>query len=100
MTIRPRKFWWRYWWGNIPELKKGRETDIFLVFEIALNQRFALHIENKKNNGRFAEGQAEDYRVRARHMVGKPEYLNYENFETVLVCPTAFSDKYKAACSF
>src|SRR4030088_2688794 len=67
MDIRPRKFWWRHWWCNIPGLKKGGETDIFMVFEISdSKQRFALHIENKKDNGRFGEGQVEAYRIRAQ----------------------------------
>lgn len=101
MNIRPRKFWWRHWWCHIPELKKDRETDIFMVFEIANNQkRFALHIENKKSNGRFLEGQAEAYRVRAQHMANQAEYLNYEAFETILIAPRSFITKYGASCGF
>jgi hypothetical protein len=99
MNIRPRKAWWRHWWCRIPELKKDRETDIFMVFEIAgSKRRFALHIENKKGNGSFAEGQAEAYRVRALHMMQKREYLNYEDFATVLLCPESFKERYPTKC--
>src|SRR5258708_1300714 len=101
MNIRPRTFWWRHWWCHIPELSKDRETDIFMVFEIEeTKQRFALHIENKKDNGHFAEGQAEAYRIRAQHMANKMEYLSYEDFETILIAPAAFIGKYGAACNF
>lgn len=72
-----------------------------MVFEIANNQkRFALHIENKKSNGRFLEGQAEAYRVRAQHMANQAEYLNYEAFETILIAPRSFITKYGASCGF
>ena len=99
MNIRPRKFWWRHWWCHIPELKKDRETDIFMVFEIdGSKQRFALHIENKKDNGSFAIGQAEAYKIRAQHMANKSEYLDYVDFETILVAPLSFKDRYPAPC--
>lgn len=99
MTLRPRKYWWRHWWCHVPELKKDHETDIFMVFEtIDTGQRFALHVENKKDNGRFAEGQAEAYRIRARHMANKADYLSYEDFETMLISPLSFRAKYPTAC--
>lgn len=99
MSIRPRKFWWRHWWCHIPELKKDRETDIFMVFEVTgSKQRFALHIENKKDNGKFADGQAEAYRIRALHMANKKEYLSYEDFETMLISPLSFRTKNRATC--
>jgi hypothetical protein len=80
-------------------LNKDRETDIFLVFEIVdSKRRFSLHIENKRDNGKFAEGQAEAYRTRARHMANKQEYLGYQDFETILIAPQAFMKKYETAC--
>jgi hypothetical protein len=100
-NIRPRKQWWRHWWCRIPELKKDRETDIFMVFEIVdPNLRFALHIENKMSNGKFAAGQAEAYRIRAQHMANKEEYLDYNEFETILISPLSFKARYGAACDF
>ncbi len=99
MNIRPRKFWWRHWWCHVPELKKDRETDIFMVFEdVESNYRFALHIENKTYGYRFSDGQAEGYSVRAQHMANKKEYLSYNDFETVLISPSAFREKYKPKC--
>lgn len=82
--------WWRHWWRKIPELSQERETDIFLVFEDnADSSRFALHIENKQD-AKFAPGQAEDYESRARWMMGMPRYLNYADFQTMLIAPNAF----------
>ena len=70
-----------------------------MVFEIdESKKRFALHIENKKNSGSFAIGQADAYRIRAQHMANKREYLNYEDFTTVLISPLAFRIKYQRAC--
>jgi hypothetical protein len=101
LSIRPRKFWWRHWWCHIPELAKDRETDIFMVFEIAGGeQRFALHIENKMDNGRFAPGQAEAYRPRAVHMANKPEYLGYQDYQTILLAPVSFMRKYPDSCTY
>ncbi|MBN8905229.1 MAG: hypothetical protein J0H99_01085 [Rhodospirillales bacterium] len=100
LSIRPRKFWWRHWWCHIPELAKDRETDIFMVFEIAGGeQRFALHIENKMDNGRFAPGQAEAYRPRAAHMANKPEYLGYQDHQTILLAPVSFMWKHPGSCT-
>jgi hypothetical protein len=100
LSIRPRKFWWRHWWCHIPELAKDRETDIFMVFEIAgSEQRFALHIENKMDNGRFAPGQAEAYRPRAVHMANKPEYLGYQDYQVVLLAPVSFMRNYPGSCT-
>jgi hypothetical protein len=95
MRIRPRKFWWRHWWCHVPELAKDRETDIFMVFEVVKTKyRFALHIENKKSLGKFLEGQAEGYNVRAIHMKNRPEYLSYQEFETILISPRSFRERY------
>jgi hypothetical protein len=86
------KNWWRHWWRKIPELSQERETDIFLVFEHAeLKHRFALHIENKKD-AKFSPGQAEDYKPRARWMMGMERYLDYADFQTMLIAPEAFKD--------
>jgi hypothetical protein len=82
--------WWRHWWRKIPELSQERETDIFLVFEdLSDGLRFALHIENKQD-AKFAPGQAEDYEPRARWMMGLPRYLNYRDFQTMLIAPASF----------
>lgn len=94
-----RKVWWKHWWCFVPEIEEQRETDIFLVFQIEANgKRFALHIENKRENGKFSDGQAEGYGPRARHMMSKDEYLDYSDFETVLIAPSTFRKKYREEC--
>jgi len=98
-TIRPRKHWWRHWWCHVPELNKDRETDIFLVYEKADGSRFACHVEAKLGKGRFEVGQAEGYEVRARHMANNPKYLNYSEYETILIAPQSFMNRYAAECS-
>ena len=89
--------WWRHWWCRLP-WGEERETDIFVVFELSESKkRFALHIENKKDS-KFSPGQAEGYRPRARHMMGKEKWLNYTDFETLLIAPLAFKKINKAKC--
>jgi hypothetical protein len=98
-TIRPRKFWWRHWWCHVPELSKDRETDIFMVFETGEGWRFALHCENKLGTGRFEDGQAQAYAPRGRHMANQPKFLTYADFQTVLLAPRAFQQKYRSDCA-
>lgn len=101
LSIRPRNFWWKDWWCNFPgQTKKGGQIDIFMVFaEIRDDRRrFSLHVENKKANGKFLDGQAKGYSLRARHMANKPEYLNYQDYETMLIAPLAFRKRYGAEC--
>lgn len=101
MAIRPRKRWWRHWWCDAPGLtKKGRETDIFMVFEATTPEqiRFALHIENKRDSYRFGDGQAADYKVRANHMLHRSEFLNHADFTTVLLATSRFRQKYATEC--
>lgn len=98
-AIRPAKFWWKHWWCKVPELNADSETDIFLVFQIDEGrQRFALHIENKLANSTFTKRQPESYAFRARHMMNKPRYLYYSDFETVLMAPLIFQSTYRSKC--
>jgi hypothetical protein len=98
-SIRPRKFWWKHWWCTIPELTEQRETDIFVAFEIMdTGERFALHVENKLSNGTFSQGQAEAYGFRARHMMNKVRYLNYTDYQTILISPISFKNKNGTKC--
>jgi hypothetical protein len=100
MAIRPRKRWWRHWWCHVPELEKDRETDIFMVFEITCGaNRFALHIENKRDNYRFNEGQAAAYAPRAKHMMGKAEFLSHSDFSTILLAPRCFKARFELDCA-
>jgi hypothetical protein len=90
--------WWRHWWCKIPDSGKEGETDIFLVFEdIQARKRFALHIENKKDS-EFLDGQPDGYRTRARLKMNDPRWLNYTDFETVLIAPAAYRAIQRASC--
>ena len=93
--VRHPANWWRHWWCRVPELGRDSETDVFLVFENGVGgERFALHVENKPTTGRFTKVQPESYGPRARYMAGEPKYLNYRQWETVLIAPKAFMDRY------
>ena len=61
--------------------------------------RFALHLENKLGGGRFLPGQAESYRPRAEFMARQPRFMNYDDYETVLLAPAAFVAKYSSDCA-
>lgn len=75
------------------------ETDLLVVLQSARRGRFALHIENKLQSGRFTDRQPELYRARAAAWAGKAKYRDYEEWETVLVAPRAFyeQNEYEAA---
>lgn len=90
--------WWRHWWCKIPSSGKEGETDIFLVFEaLQTKSRFALHIENKKDV-EFLDGQPEGYEARARFKMGDPKWLNYVDFETILIAPSAYREARRPSC--
>ena len=100
--IKPNKKpenWWKHWWCELEDGSQS-ETDIFLVFSHAgLENRFAIHIENKPPHGSFREQQPENYHHRALFMSKKEKYMNYDMFCTVLLAPESFmklnSDKTK-----
>lgn len=83
------KHWWKHWWSYMPD-GTSSETDIFAVFEIEGGRRFALHIENKPAHGKINLRQAADYRRRAALWANDPQYLNYDDFETILIAPATF----------
>ena len=92
-------------WGRIPmdvvdpdtgetkTIKRDSETDVLVVFELPNKGRFALHIENKRADGKFEDLQPESYPIRAQHWRGKEKYQNYTDFETILVSPHAFHQR-------
>ena len=65
------------------------ETDVFLVCE-AESVRFALHIENKPARGVLRLEQGAAYRPRAAFKAFDPAWLNYSDFETILMAPKIF----------
>ena len=90
--------WWRHWWCKIPGSGKEGETDIFLAFEdVDTKMRFVLHIENKKDS-EFLDGQPEGYETRARLKINDPRWLNYVDFETVLIAPIAYRATRRPSC--
>jgi hypothetical protein len=94
--VKPEN-WWRHWWCRLPELDRERETDIFLVFENCDDRsRFALHVENKQD-AKFSVDQAEDYEHRARWMMATPRYLNYTDFQTMLISPSSVAARWQRA---
>jgi hypothetical protein len=85
---RAAKHWWKHWWCRLPDGTEW-ETDIFLVFE-ADGQRFALHIEDKPRDGKLRFEQAAAYRRRAAFKSNDAKWLNYTDFETILLAPASF----------
>lgn len=82
------KNWARFWWSKLPDGSES-ETDLFLVFE-AGSFRFAIHIENKPPHGTLRFDQASAYRRRAAFKANDAQWLNYVDFETVLLAPESF----------
>ena len=75
----------------------SRGEDVLAVFETTTEPkcRFALHIENKLATGNFTQLQPELYAARAAAWSGKPKYQNYESWETVLVAPRSFYERFR-----
>lgn len=80
--------WWRHCWCKLPDGSES-ETDLFFPFD-ADRMRFAIHIENKPKHGKLSFDQAAGYRPRAIYMAHKPQWLEYWDFETILLAPNAF----------
>jgi hypothetical protein len=94
---KPRKMpenWWRHWWCGLADGSES-ETDIFAVFGIGGSGfRIALHIEDKPPHGKFTANQYRNYKRRGEFMAGKPEYMDYSKFTTILLAPKRFFDKH------
>lgn len=88
-AVRKAAHWWKHWWCTMPDGTQG-ETDIFVVFEDNAAGRFAIHIENKPPHGVLKFPQAAAYRRRAAFKANDPRWLDYQDFETLLLAPAAF----------
>jgi hypothetical protein len=76
---------WHQRWYKDPHTKKDSETDILLMLrETASDERYAIHIENKPDHGRWEEKQAENYRKRALNRMSAWRYVD---FQTALIAP-------------
>jgi hypothetical protein len=82
--------------GRVETTIKESETDVLVVFETSNGERFALHIENKVESGKFTPHQAQLYSQRARHWIDNPKYGNYRDFETILIAPRTFYERHEA----
>ena len=91
-NARKAKHWWKHWWCRLPDGSEN-ETDIFRVFE-AEGRRFALHIEDKPPHGKLELRQAVDYRRRAAFKSNSAGWLNYSDFEVLLLAPAEFIERH------
>jgi hypothetical protein len=98
-SARKAKHWWKHWWCELPDGAEW-ETDIFLIFETEA-ERFAIHIEDKPFDGILRFEQAAAYRRRAAFKANDPKWLNYSDFETILMAPSSFlAQNAEAAAQF
>jgi hypothetical protein len=75
---------------------KESETDVLVVYMNKDGTTYALHIENKKKDGKFEPLQPDMYPYRARQWLGNPKYCSYTDFQTVLVAPKEFYERNKS----
>ena len=80
--------------GDIAIQHFESETDILVVFATGKGQRFALHIENKLANGAFTHQQPDLYGPRAQLWRNNPKYGSYTEYETVLIAPRMFYERW------
>jgi hypothetical protein len=85
--------------GAMETIDRESETDVLVVFETDEGRRFAVHIENKLRTGSFTAYQVEMYPIRAAKWQGDSKFKSYSDWETVLVAPEYFVDRYRPACS-
>ena len=90
MLVRDEK--WHQRWYRDPETGKDSETDILLMFaDNVSGERYALHIENKPDHGKWMPDQAANYRRRAVNRMSKWRYVD---FQTMIMAPQTFIDRY------
>lgn len=79
------------WWGNLrTDAHGGIATKMLFVFEVEQTKlRFALHLEMVKDPGELEASEQGSYRTFAQAMMNQEAFLNYMDFETVLLAPQA-----------
>ena len=83
---------WHQRWYRDPETGRDSETDILLIFADPANgARYALHIENKPDHGKWMTDQARNYRRRAFNRMEKWRYVD---FQTILMAPRGFIERF------
>jgi hypothetical protein len=79
--------WWRNWRADA----QGRSsTKMLFIFEVEQTKlRFALHVENVAEGAALSASEKGSYRMIAEAMMNQERFLNYMDFETVLLAPQA-----------
>ncbi|WP_457796627.1 hypothetical protein [Methylocystis sp. S23] len=79
------------WWGNWRSESAGRlATKMLFVFEVEQTKlRFALHVESVTRAQDLATSEKCSYRTLAQAMMNQECFLNYMDYETVLLAPQA-----------
>jgi hypothetical protein len=79
---------WHQRWYRDPDTGKDSETDILLMIRNrSSGARYAIHIENKPDHGKWEQNQAENYKKRALNRMSAWRYVD---FQTVLIAPESF----------
>ncbi|HEY8161260.1 MAG TPA: hypothetical protein VIF34_03190 [Methylocystis sp.] len=79
------------WWRNWRSESTGRiGTKMLFIFEVEQTKlRFALHVESARQGDELAAAEKGSYRAIALAMMNQECFLNYMDFETVLIAPQA-----------
>ena len=80
--------------GALEMAEREGETDVLAVFEGPSKRRLGVHIENKLASGSFTQYQPEVCAARADAWIHNPAYGNYDHWETVLLAPTSFYQRF------
>lgn len=77
------------WWRNWRSEASGRlSTKMLFIFEVEQTKlRFALHVESVTHGQELADSEKGSYRTLAQAMMNQECFLNYMDFETVLLAP-------------
>lgn len=79
------------WWSNWRSASNDRlATKMLFIFEIEQTKlRFALHVENVAEGEHLVASEKGSYRTLAQAMMNQECFLNYMDYETVLLAPQA-----------
>ncbi|QGM98845.1 hypothetical protein [Methylocystis parvus] len=79
------------WWRNWRSESAGRiATKMLYIFEVEQTKlRFALHVESVISGDELVASEKGSYRTLAQAMMNQECFLNYMDYETVLLAPQA-----------
>ncbi|WP_424362318.1 hypothetical protein [Methylocystis parvus] len=77
------------WWRNWRSESSGRlATKMLFIFEVEQTKlRFALHVESVTRGDELSASDKGSYRTLAQAMMNQECFLNYMDYETVLLAP-------------